>query len=154
MPKGKVAVKGKKEVSGTFTAPGDNTVSDSATNLMWIQDHDIIPGGKFAKEIFGEEAVNAAIAEMNRIKYAGYSNWRLPATLKELLSIVDYDRCEPAINPIFKNTHCGWYRTAHTTAWSKEHASSASAWYVYFSSGHVSGYGKDGGSYVRPVRSQ
>lgn len=153
MPK-KAVVKGKKEVSGTFTAPGDNTVSDSATNLMWIQDHDIIPGGKFAGEIEGEEAAIAAIAEMNRIKYAGYSNWRLPATLQELLSIVDYDRCEPAINPIFKNCHCGWYRTAHTTAWSKKHASSAFAWVVCFYSGNVNSFDKDFGYYVRPVRSQ
>lgn len=152
MPKVKAA-KGKKEVSGTFTANGDNTVSDSSTNLMWIQDHDAIPGGKFAQPMNDEEAA-AAIKELNAQKYAGYSDWRLPATVKELLSIVDYDRCEPAINPIFKNTHCGWYRTSHITAWSKKHASSAYAWYVGFSNGLVDNYGKDDGSYVRPVRSQ
>ena len=41
----------------------------------------------------------------------GYHDWRVPK-LKELLSIVDFGRSTPSINPIFENTASASYWTS------------------------------------------
>lgn len=73
---------------------------------------------------------------------------RLP-DVKELISLVDYDKREPAIDVAFfpDTKHDDYYWTGKTVA-----GYSGDAWAVYFRSGNV-GYGDvDGSSYVRPVR--
>ncbi len=74
--------------------PGDGTISDLATGLMWQQADDGI-----ARD--WKEALEYA----ENLEFAGYSDWRLP-NAKELQSIVDYSRApgataSPAIDPLF-----------------------------------------------------
>ena len=90
----------------------NNTVSDAKNKLQWIQDHCAVKG--FDKELDDVETASA-IAELNRIKYAGHDDWREPSR-PELLTIVDLTRRSPAINPIFKNAKSSWYRTSTPVA--------------------------------------
>ena len=75
--------------------------------------------------------------------------WRFP-TVQELLSLVDYTRCDPAIDiEQFPDTKSGAYWTGTSCAWAPR-----AAWLVYFDLG-----GSDGclrgssGAFVRAVRS-
>ena len=124
-----------------FTDNKDGTITDNKTGLVWIKDHDAISG--FNKRMNWTEAIEAC----KNLDYAGHKDWRLP-TREELESILDLTKHEPAADPVFKTHTDDWYWTSTPTAWSR-----GGAWYVGFSSGHVGGYGKDVGNYVRPVRS-
>jgi len=99
-----------------FIDNGDGTVTDKETNLVWMKEDD-------GKERKWEEAKQYCEKLGN--------GWRLP-TIKELISIIDYERHDPAIDPIFTNTKSSYY-------WSSTpHASySDVAWGVYFGNGGV-----------------
>ena len=127
-----------------FKENKDNTVTDTQNKLQWIQDHLAVKG--FDRELDDVETA-AAIAELNRIKYAGHDNWREPSR-SELLTIVDLKRRSPAINPIFKNTKSAWYRTSTSVAGYPSYV-----WCVDFDDGSVLNSNKDNKYYVRPVRS-
>lgn len=90
---------------------------------------------------------HAYIQALNNANYCGYSDWRLP-TRTELVSIVDYGRTNPTINPVFTNTQSNWY-------WSSSPAASTSnfAWIVLFDFGHANSNNKDDTYHVRAVRS-
>ncbi|MBZ0185405.1 MAG: DUF1566 domain-containing protein, partial [Candidatus Obscuribacterales bacterium] len=96
-----------------FVDNNNGTISDRATDLMWTKSDTSSP-------MNWQQALDYA----ERLKYAGYSDWRLP-NIKELQSIVDYRRTPdaqqvsargPAIDPIFKVTKeeswC-WSSTTH-----------------------------------------
>ncbi|NIP28031.1 MAG: DUF1566 domain-containing protein, partial [Phycisphaerae bacterium] len=72
-----------------FKDNGDGTVTDKATGLMWMKvDSGKLKAGKNKDgKLNWQEALNWA----ENLKYAGYSDWRLP-NVKELQSIVDYTR--------------------------------------------------------------
>jgi len=124
---------------------GDNTITDKGTGLQWIQDHTIIP--EFAKEAT-PTAIVEAIAGLNRQRYAGCENWRLP-TRKELLSIVDITRFAPAINPIFKNIRSDiWYLTSDPVV-----VFPLLVWCVVFLRGDVNRGAVDELFFALPVRS-
>lgn len=115
---------------------GDGTITDKETNLTWMKQDD----GKRRK---WEEAKK--YCEENQAKLAG-EGWRLP-TVKELISIVDYERHSPAIDPLFlgtKSSYC-WSSTPYAGV-------SGSAWCVYFYDGGVGWHYLVGGGLVRPVR--
>jgi len=80
-----------------FVDNGDNTITDNATGLMWMQ-NDSKTGMNWKDALSYADSSN----------YAGYSDWRLP-DVKELQSIVDYTRSpektsSPAIDPLFNCT--------------------------------------------------
>jgi len=80
-----------------FADNGDGTITDNATELMWMQDDNGSP-------ISWENALTYA----ENFEFAGYSDWRLPDA-KELQSIVDYSRSPStsgtaAIDPLFSCT--------------------------------------------------
>jgi hypothetical protein len=125
-----------------FVDNGDNTITDTRTGLMWVKDHNAL-GKQSAGYLTWPKAIDAC----KDLDHAGRKDWRLP-TREELLSIVDPSKYDPAIDPIFTNTHSDWYWTSTGVAWG-----SGSAWFVYFLNGNVYSYGKDYESYVRPVRS-
>ena len=120
----------------------DNTITDTKTDLQWVKDHDAL-GSQFTKEMTFKQATEAC----KKLNLSGKKDWRLP-TREELLSIVDLTKYNPAINPIFANTHSSWYWTSTPYAWV-----AGGAWYVGFGYGGVSSFGKGGNDYVRPVRS-
>ncbi len=80
-----------------FHDNNDQTVSDFATQLMWAKQD--------SQAAMNWSESKAWIAQLNKEKYLGYSDWRLPS-IKELQTIVDYTRSpqatdSAAINPIF-----------------------------------------------------
>ncbi|MEP5339773.1 MAG: DUF1566 domain-containing protein [Algibacter sp.] len=103
-----------------FIDNGDGTVSDTATDLMWMQNDN-------AEAILWPDALVYA----ENKEYAGYSDWRLP-DVKELQSILDYTRSpattnSAAIDPLLNctqilneggDTDYPWYwsNTTHVTS--------------------------------------
>ncbi len=80
-----------------FTDNGDGTVTDHATELMWMQEDN-------AEGVLWKDALSYAA----NMEFAGNSDWRLPDA-KELQSIVDYTRSPAtsgtaAIDPLFSCT--------------------------------------------------
>jgi len=114
----------------------NGTVTDESTGLMWQQ-----------KTPANESTLNQSIAYCKKLKLGGYTDWRLP-TIKELNSIVDYSKCNTAINTeMFPNTPPLTYWTSSARPMHAEYN-----WVVEFASGG------NGGSYnadrqcVRAVR--
>jgi len=129
--------------SHRFTDNGDGTISDAATGLMWVKDPIAAPGAPF------NAAMNwaNAITNCEALNFAGHTDWRLP-NIKELMSIVDYENFNPAIDgTFFPNTHPTFYYSSTTVANYADYA-----WYVNFSGGFLSNYLKSTPFYVRPVR--
>lgn len=119
-------------------------VKDDIYKLIW-QDGDLSP-----HEMTHDEAVHYC----ENLNSAGFNDWRLP-TIKELLSITDDTRFEPAINKAFKNVayettdHRGerWY-------WSqtKSAGASSSVWVVNSNDGFVGWRDVSSRRFVRCVR--
>ena len=126
---------------GGFTDNGDGTVTDASTGLMWQQD------GSTNVSRWGQ-----ALSYCENLSLAGHSDWRLP-TVKELRSLVDYSRYNPAISTnFFPNTVASFYWSSTTYA-----SYTGSTWGVYFNYGYAGvrykNYDyKDYGYYVRAVR--
>jgi hypothetical protein len=111
-----------------FTVKGsgdEKIVFDENLKLEWQQK---IPEGEFD----WQSAANYCGQE-----YAGSYGWRLP-TPKELLSIVDNGKFDPAINTdYFPDTNDEWFWTSADFA-STESYDSGKAWFVRFDSGFLS----------------
>lgn len=79
------AVRG--EYAGSSFHDNENgTVTDKATGLMWQQQG---PSAKMNWE--------QSLSYCEGLNLGGYTDWRLP-TIRELLRLMDYDKCCPAIN--------------------------------------------------------
>ena len=117
-----------------YTA-SQGAVTDQHTGLDWQQQDD---GGKRTWE--------EGIAYCEGLSLANQTDWRLP-NIKELESITDDNRLNPAIDPIFTGTSASNYWSSTTYA-----RFSDSAWYVDFSDSYVSVYYKSSHYYVRCVR--
>lgn len=118
-----------------FQVDGD-IVADALTGLQWSRTN--VAGGRMN----WAEAKKAAAA----VNLGGHSDWRLP-TVRELLSLVDYERSEPAIDPAFE-CESAWYWTSTPY----KPSPGDYAWFVNFSSGYSYYSGQTGGNYVRAVR--
>jgi hypothetical protein len=112
-------------LSRTFTDNGDGTVTvtDNGKSLMWMRN-------SFAGALSWENALGYC----ENLDLAGYFDWRLP-NAKELRSIVDYERYQPAINlNYFSDTLSTPYWSSTTNA-----GDTGNAWVVGFYSGGSSG---------------
>ncbi len=116
---------------------GEGTVTDTATGLMWQKP--TAPGTYWWEK---------ALLHCEGLTLAGYTDWRLPS-IKELRSIVDYDRYGPAIDTAyFPDTLSSGYWSSTTSNIDKGYACS-----IDFSSGYSSAYSSKSYSYyVRAVR--
>ncbi|MCX6307826.1 MAG: DUF1566 domain-containing protein [Bacteroidia bacterium] len=128
----------------SFVDNGNGTITDNATNLMWMQNDNGAP-------ILWESALSYG----ENFSYAGYSDWRLP-DVKELQGLIDYTRSpstsnSAAMNPLF---HCTEitneagvtdypYYMSSTTFCSQTPTNGTSACYVSFgrAMGYMSVYG-------------
>lgn len=132
--------------AGDYTA-GNDMVTDNDTGLIWQQQDD--------GQVRNWEG---AIAYCEGLTLANQSDWRLP-NIKELESITDDSRYNPAIDPVFTDAKAFFYWSSTTYAYDP-----SSAWVVYFfdglvyggvyfCDGYVCGISKgDGNYYVRCVR--
>ena len=120
--------------SPSYTLNGDGTTTDNRTGLIWEAD--------------GASSSNwaTALTDCQALALPG-TGWHLP-NIKELISIVDYNNSNPAINgSYFTNTQNAYYWTSTTFA-----ASVSYAYIVSFGAGYASNDFKSSGYYVRCVR--
>ena len=113
----------------------EEIVSDSATELIW------------QKSYATDKNWPEALSYCENLKYAGYSDWRLP-NKNELSSLVKYGEHNPASD--FQNMPTNTFWTSTTTAEIKD-----SAWSIDFYSGYVATTeNKSTTNYVRCVRNE
>jgi len=85
------------------------------------------------------------------LSFAGYLDWRLP-NIRELISIVDHKRYDPAINPNFIS-RSGPYWSSTTCKIDLNNAyDEGDAWNVFFLEGNDYWDNKHDGNFVRCVR--
>lgn len=155
-----------------FIDHGDGTITDASTGLMWEKKcsgcgglHDF--GSDFRWRGVGGhptiwdwlDAVNAEGGS----GFAGYDDWRIP-NVKELQSIVDYERFNPAVTRDFHGDLCGLgcadlrdpgcNCTQMSAYWSSTSFADAGdrAFAVLFHLGLVGDRGKEEHGFVRAVR--
>lgn len=119
-----------------FETRGD-VVLDRRTGLMWSREN--LPGGRMNWAAAKQAAEKCALA--------GYTDWRLPS-IRELLSLVDYERHEPAIDTTVFKCDAAWYWSSTPLASSP----GGCAWFVNFGYGSANWDGQDGGGFVRACR--
>jgi hypothetical protein len=126
-------------VPNEYVDNGDGTVMDRATGLMWQKSG--------SKDRMLYENAPKYIEELNSMKFAGYSDWRLP-TVDELISLLEPKKQsnDLYISPIFDRNQW-WCWSADTIKGSPR------AWYVFFYDGLVGWVGFSSSYYVRGVRS-
>ena len=115
--------KGASWPNPRFTDPGDGTVTDNLTGLMWTKDVYQIPS---------QMTWQAALDACNNLAYATHDDWRLPNN-KEFISLMDYGSTFPALPPEnpFINTHGGEFWTATSSYLGRN------AWHVNINSGSL-----------------
>ncbi|MEW6078530.1 MAG: DUF1566 domain-containing protein [Thermodesulfobacteriota bacterium] len=151
-----IAVRGRQSGAWDNLASNSNgTVTDDNTGLVWLQrTADVNNDGM----IDDRDQLNwqEALAWCESLVYAGHDDWRLP-TIKELATIVDLSRQNPAIDTgYFPDTVASGYWTSTSAsqlpgcAWKIDFAYGNS---TYFGeSGDLFEYSKSSEFYVRPVR--
>jgi hypothetical protein len=121
-----------------YQLSGDgNVVTDLNTGLMWQRADDGVQRDWRASVSYCEELV-----------LSGQSDWRLP-NIRELESIVDYGRYNPAINPVF-SCQSSYYWSGNTYA--KPPQPSDWRWAVHFWFGFKDIDGWFSSFYARCVR--
>jgi hypothetical protein len=86
----------------SYTDNGDGTVTDNRTGLTWEKKTDANVNNVYSWQ-GGLDYAAELNAMNNGAGFAGHNDWRLP-NIRELLSIVDYGRSNPSIDPIFGPT--------------------------------------------------
>jgi hypothetical protein len=125
-----------QEFPGRFLANQDGTITDQATGLMW-QQNEVLPRNW-----------EQALAYCEKLELGEHTDWRLP-TIKELSSLVDENRINPAVDTTaFPGARAVPYWSSTTFT---GHA--GFAWYVKFGNGLEYNGGYKGRRYlVRAVR--
>ena len=82
-------VRGKSIPSSIFKDNPDGTVTDNVTGLVWQKSGD-------HQELTWQDAM----CYCENLELGEYTDWRLP-NIRELESLVDWERYLPAINPVF-----------------------------------------------------
>jgi len=97
-----------------FMDNGDGTITDQATGLMWEQ--------KGSENEKGWYHAKKYVKELNKKKFAGYKDWRIP-TIEELYSLLQPEtNKELYIHPVFA--------TKPSLCWSMDTSDMATFWYI------------------------
>ncbi len=152
---------------------GNGTIVDLNTGLVWEKKVSLDGVANSTLEQDGDNQVTwldalQHVSVLNANNFAGHNDWRLP-NVRELRSIVDYERLNPAVSdPFHLADSCtaacgdpldvGCSCTAAGDYWSSTSVSSTStnstpsAWYVSFANGSWAQEDKATQLYVRAVR--
>ena len=133
------AVRGGQSVPSGYHDNGDGTVTDASTGLIWQQNSS-------NNTMTWEQALSYC----EGLSLGGNNNWRLP-TDKELRSLVDYSRYNPALNTTYflDSASCNyWSSTATATSYYP-----SIGWILNFCFGYDGVYNKSEYINVRAVRS-
>ena len=123
---------GRPAAAGAYWA----AVYDTRTRLTWTRQ----------ALACGEVTHETAMAAARDVRLFGHEYWRAP-TIQEQLSIIDYTRCDPAVDTAHFDGPAGWFWTSTLAA-----APAGYAWYVDLGTGG-SGRGYQGYHFlVRAVR--
>lgn len=128
-------------IEGRFVAEG-GVVTDTCTDLMWL------------RGASGPMTWADALVSTRDLTFAGFDDWRLP-NVNELLSIVDYGRAFPAIDPAVFEIPGGEITVERPLVfWSStsSHLVPKSAWTVNFEEGSHEHLVKGSLRSVRAVR--
>ncbi len=111
----------------SYTDNGDGTVTDNRTGLTWEK--------KTVDNVRTNYTWQGAldyVAGLNAANFAGHSDWRLP-NVRELMSIIDYSRSNPSIDPIFGPTTGNLFFVTYwsSTSWAA-YQPARNAWGVEF----------------------
>jgi hypothetical protein len=107
----------------SYSSTLSGVMTDNVTGLMWQQPLDAVSCAK------GCTQADAA-AYCASISLGNYHDWRLPTRI-ELVSLVDFTRASPAIDPVFTGTPPDKFWTSSSEAG----AVATVAWLVDFVSG-------------------
>lgn len=93
---------------------------DSLTGLTWLA----------APVDCGAQPWQAAMEAAGKVRLFGFDDWRAP-TIQEQLSIIDYTRCDPAVDETY-------FKGPHSWVWMSTVAASPAgyAWYVSLNDGY------------------
>ncbi|MCP5106113.1 MAG: DUF1566 domain-containing protein, partial [bacterium] len=118
---------------------GRKLVLDNATGLMWLQ------GG--SSDYMAYEKAQQWVADLNREKYAGFSDWRLP-TLEEAASLMKSTETRAGLftDPVFASEQ--------QYIWTADNFDENKSWAVDFFGGDFNDVKTTTDSFVRAVRSQ
>lgn len=133
------AVSAGHPTTGSYIDQKNGTVSDPTRGLMWKKCSEGQSWRKAGNSCEGQAAGVSWDDALNQVEilntgsgFAGFKDWRLP-TIKELATLVEYDRPSPIDLQVFPGTPSLWY-------WSSTpyHRQGSRAWFVAFGSGDIS----------------
>lgn len=124
-----------QETSPLLTDNGDGTATDMKRGLMWQQQDDDTM-----------RTWEDALSYCEGLSLASYGDWRLP-NARELNSIYDDARFNPAIDPVFANAKSSAYWSSTTLA-----EGNTRAWVKYLGNADLDYNYKTATGYVRCVR--
>jgi ketosteroid isomerase-like protein len=130
---------------GDLVDNGDGTLSDRATRLMWQQGH--------APDYATSGGAPEYIARLNRERFAGHSDWRLP-TIEELASLMTRERLNDGLylSPLFSNRMWFWSCDKGGAGAGRDWTGSQFAWAINFSYGTLFCLEEFNGQDLRAVR--
>ena len=141
-----------------FVDNGDGTITDRAIGLMWQK------AGSSSQRSFKRSKLY--VRELNKGKFAGYSDWRLP-TIEELASLVEKEKINGLhTNPVFNKKQATCWSSDEGPPDGSHTANPPQFWHINFREGKLgltalpSGGGVDSKyythwkHYVRAVRSK
>ena len=122
--------------AGRYTIPGDGTVHDTKTNLVWQQ---AVSSQQMTQSVASTNCINQSLSG---------TGWRMP-TMKELMTIVDFTAtAAPYVDGnAFPGTPSAYFWSSSAFP-----AASGDGWQVDFSSGQSGPTATTINGYVRCVR--